>query len=128
VRSFAALTVATLLAGLGSTAASACILPPFSRIEKASDVIVEGRYFQDPTDRASGHIEARLVERGEHRERYEIRWSIEFLESREGECATQVPADRSYERFYLLSRDDGHFHMIGRIGVEDPDGSEGTHE
>jgi hypothetical protein len=118
-----------LLLGLCSTTASACVVIPFASIENASDVIVEGRYFRDPADRAAGHVEPAVFERGERRGRYEIRWSMELLEDpTEGQCATQIPSDGHYGRFYLLRRDGGRFEMIGRAWAEDPKDPEGTHD
>ena len=122
MKSLASAFMAALLVALSPVSASACIVTSFERVQKASDVIVEGRYFRDPDDEASGYIEPSLIERGERRDRYEIRWSIDLLEDpNQGQCATQIPGNGRYERFYLLSRDGGYFEMIGRAWAKDPD-------
>jgi hypothetical protein len=121
---FARVFTAAVLVCLCPAAASACMVTPFARVIEASEVIVEGRFFHDPTNPEIGHIEPSRVERGTRRDRYEIRWSIAFLESPEGECATQIPANGHYGRFYLRARKGGHFHMIGRAWVKDPDAPE----
>jgi len=101
---------------------------PFPRVE-ASDVVVEGRYFRDPDNEASGHIEPARLERGERQDRYEIRWSMELLEDPiQGQCATQIPANGKYERFFLMSRDGGSFEIIGRAWVKDPNDPEEADE
>ncbi len=125
MKSFIRIFIAASLLSLGSTTASACILPPYSRVEKASDVIIEGRYFHDPADEESGHIEPARYQKGERRDRYQVRWSIE---RHEDQCATQMPANGNYERFYLVRREGGFFVMIGRVWAQDPDDPEDTDE
>ena len=121
MKSLLSVSMAALLVALSPTAASACMVTSFARVGKASDVIVEGRYVRDPEDEASGHIEPFLVERGEQRDRYQIRWSIDLLEDpNQGQCATQIPGNGRYERFYLKSREGDYFEMIGRAWVQDP--------
>jgi hypothetical protein len=127
VKSLVSVFIAALLVALSPTTASACLVTSFESVKKASDVIVEGRYFGDPDDEASGHIEPTLVERGEQRDHYQVRWSIDLLEDpNRGQCATQIPSNGHYGRFYLRSRDAGNFHMIGRAWVKDPDAPEET--
>ena len=110
------------LAGLCAAEADACMVVAFSRIERASDVVVEGRYFSDPTDEASGYVVPHDLKRGERRDRYTIHWDMRLLEDPfQGQCATQIPSDGRYERFYLMRRDAGYFEMIGRASAEKPE-------
>ena len=119
--------VLAMLAGLCSAEANACMLIEYSRIERASQVVVEGRYFRDPSDEASGYVVPYRFERGERRDRYTIQWDTELLEDPiQGQCATQIPTNGRYERFYLIWRDAGYFEMIGRAGAKDPDEPEET--
>lgn len=97
-----------------ATEAVACIPNSLERIQKFSDVIVEGTFFIDSEVRGEGHIVADRTLKGVSKKTYFVRWDPNILPETLSDCGVEIHASGLFEGLSLRMREDGTYQLTGR--------------
>ena len=97
-----------------ATEAEACIPNSLEKIQKLSDVIVEGTFVIDSKVRGEGHIVAGRTLKGVSQTTYLVRWDPDILPESLPDCGVEIPASGLFEGFSLSKREDGSYQLTGR--------------